>query len=245
MTPPAPAAPAGEGRTCDNCAHFRLSDSAEDCAGSGGRCDEWQAPPAPAAEPSRSVARRVAAQQGRSAPDFSAEPEVGLTEAQVAKWRTEAGRALDEPGKGGRFPALVIALCNDDLRLRAERVAWETTGDAALGDLAEILAERDAALGQLREAEYQRVEAIKQRDRSDAQLGALREARSVLAGQWVNRAAEFRLKAGTCDDSDAEATRTALGQMVVARTLDGCADDLLAAGRAREEGDGDDDDKNA
>ena len=38
--------------------------------------------------------------------------------------------------------------------LRAERVAWESTGDAALGDLAEIQAERDA----LRE-ELVRVEA--------------------------------------------------------------------------------------
>jgi len=61
-----------------------------------------------------------------------------LTDERVRKLAAEFWGVTD------KADVRVIEVCNELLQLRAERVAWESTGDAALGDLAEIQVERDA-----------------------------------------------------------------------------------------------------
>lgn len=51
----------------------------------------------------------------------------------------------------------------------------------------------------------------------------------ALVGEWAVEAAALRRQAAASNDSDPEQARTALGQMVAARTLDRCANALLAA----------------
>ena len=74
-----------------------------------------------------------------------------LTDEQVrciAEQAAEDANVLDTMVGG----ITVRALALDDLQLRAERVAWESTGDAALRDLAEIQVENERVREELAEA---------------------------------------------------------------------------------------------
>jgi len=66
-------------------------------------------------------------------------------------WQEEKGRPHTLPDLGDLIcwlmdyrKAFLLSLGEEVLQLRAERVAWESTGDGALEDLAEIQAERVA-----------------------------------------------------------------------------------------------------